>query len=95
MTNAELTGNEKKMMEAGFLKGVVIKSDVEGDCQYTIRVIGDKNYDESYLLDPINITNDYAIDGQKIWFKFAGLRMMNRCEKANPVNILEIAKREE
>ena len=92
---AELTGNEKKMTEAGFMKGVVMASNTEGDCAYTIQVIGDKNYSETYLLDPINITQTYAKDGEKIWFKFTGLKMMNRCEKATPVNITEIAKREE
>ena len=92
---AELTGNEKKMVEAGFMRGVVMASDAEGDCRYTIQIVGDENYDETYLLDPINITEKYAKDGEKIWFKFSSLKQMNRCAKASPVSITEIAKREE
>lgn len=87
--------NEKTMMEGGFLKGVVIASDAEGDCAYKIRIMDNENYDETYLLDPINITEKYAKDGEKIWFKFSGLKRANRCAGATPVSITEIAKREE
>ena len=80
-----------KMVEAGFMKGTVIHSTKEGDCPYVIDV-DDANYD--YMLDPINLDENYKADGAKIWFKFAGLRMPNRCEKANPVNITEIQTRE-
>ena len=81
-----------KMMENGFKKGVIVASDKEGDCPYTIQ-LEDDNY--KYFLDPINITEDFKKDGEKIWVKFAGLRMMNRCEKANPVSIIEMHVREE
>ena len=87
--------NEKTMEDGGFLKGVIVASETEGDCPYTIRVIGNDNYSETYLLDPINITEEYMKDEEKVWFKFAGLRMMNRCEKASPINIIEMQKREE
>ena len=81
-----------KMMENGFKKGVIVASDKEGDCPYTIQ-LEDDNY--KYFLDPINITEEFKKDGEKIWVKFAGLRMMNRCEKANPVSIIEMHVREE
>lgn len=77
----------REMKEAGFYSGTIVYSDVEGDCPYTIDVDSD---DYKYLLDPINLEENYKKDGMKIWFKFAGLKMMNRCEKANPINILEI-----
>jgi len=81
----------KKMMEEGFKKGVIVTSTVEGDCPYTIKLIDDENY--PYFLDPINITEEFKKDGEKVWLKFNGLKMMNRCDKANPISIEVIKKR--
>lgn len=81
----------KKMIDAGFLKGTIVVSQIKGDCPYTIQMDNDK----ANLLDPINLEESYMQDGVKIWFKYNGLRMMNRCEKANPVSIVEIQKRAE
>ena len=86
----ELAMIAKKMKEAGFYSGTIMYSDAEGDCAYTIDVDSD---DYTYLLDPINLEEKFQKDGAKIWFKFAGLKMMNRCEKANPVSIVEIQER--
>jgi|TARA_B110000091_G_scaffold3485_1_gene3443 Fe2+ transport system protein FeoA len=80
---------KEKMMEAGFTKGTVVTSKIEGDCPITIKVQGK---DASYFLDPINLENIEINEGENIWFKFAGLMMMNRCEKANPISIIEIVK---
>ncbi len=80
------------MIEEGFIKGIIVTSKVEGDCPITIQVEGKEG---SYFLDPINLEDNYKNDGEKIWFKFAGLRRMNRCEKANPISIIEIQKRVE
>lgn len=79
------------MMEEGFLKGTIVYSEVENDCPYTIRV----DAEEPYFLDPVNLDGKYEVDGEKIWFKYTGLRRMNRCEKANPINITEMQKRGE
>ena len=74
-------------IESGeFLKGQVIFSDVEGDCAYSIKTVGPG----AELLDPINLTDEFKIAGQQIWFKYTGLRRANRCEKARPVEINEI-----
>jgi len=81
---------DNRMTEAGFKKGTIVYSAEEGDCPYVIDV-DDPDYD--YMLDPINLDENYKAAGVKIWFKFAGLRMPNRCEKANPVNITEIQSR--
>ena len=81
----------EKMMANGFLKGTIVYSEAENDCPYTIKVEGD----EPYFLDPVNLENSFKTDGAEIWFKFTGLRRMNRCEKANPVNITEMQKRGE
>jgi len=82
---------EKKMLAAGFLMGTVIAEPNGGGCPYTIEVAAET----PYYLDPLNLMEYYQKDGKKIWFKFQGLRMMNRCEKANPVSIQEIQERAE
>jgi len=92
MTDTERTALNTKMMENGFKMGTIVASKLEGDCPYTIQLVDD-NY--SYHLDPINLDEGFKKHGEKIWLKFAGLKMMNRCEKANPISIIEIQKREE
>ncbi|MBA3985218.1 MAG: hypothetical protein H0X63_01230 [Flavobacteriales bacterium] len=81
------TNSEAKMLEAGFKKGVLVTSNEEGDCPYTIKVSGQDN-----LFDPINLEEAYKSSGMQVWFKFRPLRMANRCEKANPIEITEIQK---
>ena len=82
----------QKMLDEGFKKAVIVTSRKEGDCPITIQILAE----EPYFLDPINIAEKYkVIDGDKIWVKYNGLRMMNRCEKANPVSLTEIMKRVE
>ncbi len=82
----------KKMIDAGFIMGTVVSSEKEGDCSFTIQIEG---VDGISFYDPINITDDFKKDGETIWFKFTGLRMMNRCDKANPIRIEEIQLRDE
>jgi len=82
----------KKMIENGFLAGTISQSTMAGDCPFTIKV---ESEDGSYFLDPINLDETYKIDGEKIWFTYNGLRMMNRCDKASPISIKEIQKRAE
>ena len=84
--------DSKKMIEDGFTKGLIVTSIVEGDCPITIQVEGKEG---PYFLDPMNLEDNYKTNGEKVWFKFAGLRRMNRCIKANPISILEIQKRME
>lgn len=81
-----------KMIEDGFKMGTIVASKKEGDCPYVIEIEGD---DQTYYLDPINLDVTFKKHGEKIWFTFAGLRMMNRCLKANPVSIIDMQKREE
>jgi len=88
--NSEMT---TKMMANGYKMGTIVASKTEGDCPYVIEMKDDAG--KPYYLDPINLEESYKKDGAKIWFTFAGLRMMNRCEKANPVNIIQMEKREE
>jgi hypothetical protein len=78
----------KKMMEAGFKKAVIVGSKAEGDCPYVLKM-----EDGAYMVDPINLEESMKKDGMKVWVSYNGLRMMNRCEKANPVSIVEIQER--
>ncbi|MEX0996352.1 MAG: hypothetical protein WDZ45_04845 [Flavobacteriaceae bacterium] len=81
--------NDKLYLENGFRKAAVIYSEIEGDCPYTISVEG-----ESTLFDPINLEDEYKKSQATIWVKYHPLKMANRCNKANPVQITEIAKRD-
>ncbi|MBL4662789.1 MAG: hypothetical protein JKY22_04370 [Flavobacteriaceae bacterium] len=81
-----------KMTSNGYKMGTIIASKEEGDCPFVIQMEGE---DQPYFLDPINLDESFKKNGEKIWFTFGPLRMMNRCEKANPVSIIEIEKREE
>jgi hypothetical protein len=81
----------KEMTAQGYLMGTVKVYASEGNCPYVIEVADDT----PYYLDPINLEESFKQEGTKIWFTFAGLRMMNRCIKANPVSILDIKKRAE
>lgn len=84
------SSKDASMMEEGYLKGTIVASTTEGDCPYVIEVEGK----EAYFLDPTNIESTYQKDGMKIWFTYRGLRMMNRCQKANPIELVDIEKRE-
>ena len=91
-TTSEAKMAIEKMEAEGFLKGVIVASDADGDCAFVIKV---ENKEQTSMYDPINLDNAYMKDGVKVWFKYGGLRMMNRCEKASPISIVEIQKRGE
>jgi hypothetical protein len=78
---------KNQRIDKGFTLGEIFLSNIEGDCPVTIK-IDDKN--GIYYLDPINLEEKYHIDGLNVWFKYGGLRRMNRCQKANPITINEI-----
>lgn len=80
----------QQMQEAGFLMGT-IKAEIDTACPFVIEV-GTEN---PYYLDPVDLEESYKSDGMKIWFKYRGLRRMNRCPKANPISVTEIQKRAE
>ena len=84
--------NTEKMIAEGYAAGVIELSSKEGDCPVTIRLEGTE---DSMYYDPIEIDDSYKVAGMKVWFKFSGLRMMNRCPKANPIRIESIKKREQ
>ncbi len=80
--------SDKSNIENGFKKATVIYSETEGDCPYTISVEG-----ETTLFDPVNLGEEYKKSQATIWVKYRPLRMPNRCDKANPVEITDIDSR--
>jgi hypothetical protein len=87
------TNSAAQMMADGYLPGRIIYSDLADDCEYTIQLKeGEKDF---YYVDPINLDENFRRDNQTVWVKFNGLRRMNRCEKAAPVEITEIKHRDE
>lgn len=92
MDKTQTSMEAKKMIEKGFLAGTIVVSTKEGECPFTIKVKGDE---DAFHLDPINLDESFKRDGQKVWFTYNGLRMMNRCDNANPISIKEIQKRAE
>jgi len=92
-TTSETTMSDKEMIAEGYQQGVMVYSDKEGDCPYTVQMKGDKM--EFYYLDPTNLKDSFKKDSLKIWLKFNGLRIMNRCDKATPIEVIEMKKREE
>ncbi|WP_073316189.1 hypothetical protein [Aquimarina spongiae] len=87
-TTQKVTAAE--MIEKGFRKGNIQVSKTQG-CPYILNI---EEYKDN--LDPINIEQFFKGDiPEKVWVKFASLRMNSRCSIARPVSIQEISKREE
>lgn len=77
-----------KLIPEGFTAGVIQESTKKGDCLFTILVTS--KGEESLYFDPINLDEAYKKNGLAVFFKYRPLRMMNRCQRANPVEIQEI-----
>jgi hypothetical protein len=85
-SNLKTTMTDTEMLNAGFNSGTIVASTKDGDCPFVINVDGA----DVLMYDPTNLEDAYKENGMKVWFKFRGLRMMNRCTKANPVELLEM-----
>jgi hypothetical protein len=86
-TVVENNTEAKSMMEQGYLMGEIIASKAENDCPYVIK---SDIEDGTVMYDPINLDAAFMKGGTKVWYKYNGLRMMNRCEKANPVSLVDM-----
>ncbi|EDM44327.1 glycyl-tRNA synthetase [unidentified eubacterium SCB49] len=75
---------EKEMLAQGFTKGTIVYSDIEGDCEYTIKL------DDGRFFESTDLKEDFKKDGKIVWFTYGPLRRMNKCEKASPVSIIEM-----
>ena len=81
---AENMTQEKEMLDLGFTKGTIVYSDLEGDCEYTIKL------EDGRFFESTDLSKDFMKDGKTVWFTYAPLRRMNKCDKANPVSIKEM-----
>jgi len=77
-----------ELISKGFTPGVIQKSTQKEDCIFTIQV--SEQNKQPYFLDPINLDETYKKNGLAVFFKYRALRMMNRCQRANPVEIQEM-----
>lgn len=85
----ELAKIETEMIEKGYQKGLIVATDMAGDCAFII-----ETKDHAGLsYDALNLEDELKVDGEKIWFKFVALRMMNRCGPANPISLTDVQKR--
>lgn len=77
-----------ELISKGFTPGVIQESPQKEDCIFTI-LVNEQNK-QPYLLDPINLDETYKKNELVVFFKYRPLRMMNRCQRANPVEIQEM-----
>ncbi len=77
-----------ELIPEGFTAGVIQENTKKEDCLFTILVTS--NSGEPLYFDPINLDEAYKKDGIALFFKYRPLRMMNRCQRANPVEIQEM-----
>ncbi len=84
--NKKTVAVETKKLENGFKKAIVYKTNLE-PCSYKLQV-------NEIFYDPINLTENFKKDKLKVWVKFNGLRMKNRCSNLQPINIQEVEIRE-
>lgn len=82
--NAKENVTENAFDPTEYTSGTIVYSKEKDDCEYTIKI------EDGLYYDPINLEDSYKKDGMVVYFKFRGLRMMNRCNKANPVSIDEM-----
>ena len=77
-----------ELIYTGFTPGVIQESTQKEDCIFTI-LVSEQNR-QPYFLDPINLDEAYKKNGLDVFFKYRALRMMNRCQRANPIEIQEM-----
>ena len=82
---------DTKLVNEGYTTGTV-KYLANSKCSY---VLIDEKTDIKY--DPINIDEEkfmsFKKDTEKVYFKYHALRMMNRCDEASPVQLIDIQLR--
>ena len=84
----ENKNKDQQMIVQGYTKGTIQYSDKEGDCEYKIIVSTGNN--SLLFYDPTNLSERFKQDNTIVYFKFRGLRMMNRCAKASPIEVTEM-----
>lgn len=91
--NKTVNAMESKLQAEGYLSAV-IKYQAGSKCTYVL-----VNEKSQLKYDPINIDEEkfmsFKKDSEKVYFKYRALRMMNRCDDAQPIEIEDIKKRED
>lgn len=87
-TMEQNNNRDQEMIVQGYTKGTIHHSEKEGDCPYQIIVSTGENTLVYY--DPTNLSERFKQDKAIVYFKFRGLRRMNRCPRAAPVEITEM-----
>ena len=82
----------EKMVNEGYSEGTITYSK---NSKCPVIIIKE---DTKEQLDPINMDDSKFVsfknDGNKIYFKFRRLRMMNRCDEALPISLEEVKTKE-
>ena len=76
-----------EMSENNRTIGVIQQATTKEGCPFTIRI-----KEVSYLLDPINLKDEFKVEGLRVRFDYRQLRMANRCNEANPVEVVSMVK---
>lgn len=72
----------------GYTAGTIVQSKTEGDCKWSIELKDGK------YVEAIDMNKDFLVNGTTVWIKYTPQRRMQRCDKAAPVAINEMVKRE-
>lgn len=75
---------KETLLKEGFTAGTIEHSVKEGDCEWTIKLENGIYYESLIMKD------EYKKDKLEVFFKFRPLRRMSKCNKANPVEIVEM-----
>ncbi len=67
--------------------GVIHQATTKDGCPWTIQI-----KEEEYLLDPINLKEEFMVDGLRVRFDYRTLRRTNRCKEANPIEVVSMVK---
>lgn len=86
----EIETIKSNFIKDGYSKAIVIHDESKSEpCSYLIQL------DNGGLLEPLTFTNnDFKSNNELIWIKFVRQRRLGRCDKAQPIELLEIIKRE-
>lgn len=81
------TNNEAQkevFMKEGYTSGIIVHSEEEGDCEWTIKLEDGRHYES------MSMKEEFKKNDLKVYFKFIPQRRMSNCTKASPIEITEI-----
>jgi len=76
-----------EMTEKNRTIGVVQQATTKEGCPWTIRI-----KEVEYLLDPVNLADEFMVDGLRVRFDYLPLRRTNRCKEANPIEVRSMVR---